>query len=167
MLHAADMPKKGLQASQDVVDLAEVYRDGDAEREPGIEEGKTREREAGWSAAETAEVVREAVRDAIGQAVRGEENWKTAGDRMEGCLRGGFSLTSLDVSSPFVTPGFVERWVFVHRPARCASSRPWLVMARPHRRPSGSSVGKVVMVSPCSLQPSRSIILPACFWSVK
>ncbi|CAM9304574.1 unnamed protein product [Laminaria digitata] len=30
---------------------------------------------------------------------------------MEGCLRGGFSLTSLDVSSPLVTPGFVERLV--------------------------------------------------------
>lgn len=140
VLHAADTPKEGLQASQDIVDLAEVYRDGCAAGGPGVKESKVGERAPGCSTLETGEAVREAARDVIGQAVRGEEDWETAGDRMEGCLRGGFSLTSLDVSSPLVTPGCVERWVFVRRDARCASCRPWLVLARPHSRPWESSM---------------------------
>lgn len=116
VLHASDTPKIRPQASRDSVDLAEAYRDTGAERGAGVKEGKVSEREAECSAPETDEAVREAALDA-GQAVRGEDDWETAGDRVEGCLRGGFSLTSLDVSSPLVTPGFVERWALLQRAA--------------------------------------------------
>lgn len=127
VLRTADTPKTGPQASRDLVDLAEVYRDGGGERTPGVKEGKTSEREAGCSALETGKAVCEASRDAVGQDVGGEDDWETAGDRMEGCLWGGFSLTSLDISSPLVTAAFVERWVLgQHRTARCACSRLWL-----------------------------------------
>lgn len=38
-----------------------------------------------------------------------EEDWEFANDRMEACLRGGVSLTSLDVSSPRITIEFIKR----------------------------------------------------------
>lgn len=38
-----------------------------------------------------------------------EEEWESANDRMEASLRGGVSLTSLDVSSPRITIGFIRR----------------------------------------------------------
>lgn len=37
------------------------------------------------------------------------EDWETADDRMEACLQGGVSLTSLDISSPLLSSKFVER----------------------------------------------------------
>eukprot|EP00903_Cladosiphon_okamuranus_P009067 g8668.t1 len=41
----------------------------------------------------------------------GEEEWESANDRIESTLRGGVSLTSLDVSSPRITIEFIKRLV--------------------------------------------------------
>lgn len=38
-----------------------------------------------------------------------EEDWETAGDRIQASLRGGLSLTSLDVSSPLISADYVKR----------------------------------------------------------
>lgn len=50
-------------------------------------------------------VVTEAVVD---NAPGAAEEWEMADDRLEACLQGGVSLTSLDVSSPRITANFVE-----------------------------------------------------------
>lgn len=54
-----------------------------------------------------AGTVTETVVDDTAGAVE-EEEWEMADDRMEACLQGGVSLTSLDVSSPRITASFVK-----------------------------------------------------------
>ena len=139
VLHTSDTPRKGLQVSQDV-DLADVYREGDLEGGLGVN-NREKERAAGHSAPETGAVVLGANRDAVCAAGGGEDNWESAGDRMDGCIRGGFSLTSLDISSPLVTSDFVKTCVLVHRAARCACSRPWFVLTYSRERPWLKSIG--------------------------
>lgn len=38
-----------------------------------------------------------------------DDDWETADDRLEACLKGGVSLLSLDLSSPLITADFVKR----------------------------------------------------------
>ncbi|CAM9600913.1 unnamed protein product [Ectocarpus fasciculatus] len=106
-LHAGDRPNGGSHAAE----LAEVYRD-DTAVDPlaGNEvdrEMDTKSGDDGLVASTQPAAYRAAVDEAVVEGV--EEDWETACDRIEASLRGGVSLTSLDLSSPRVTAGFVKR----------------------------------------------------------
>lgn len=90
------------------VDPARVYQESG--KGPGRPDDGTTVAVAGdselASTRNTADgVVTEAVVD---DAAGAAEEWEMADDRMEACLQGGVSLTSLDVSSPWITASFVE-----------------------------------------------------------
>lgn len=76
-------------------DLGEVYRDGD--------DGHRRSAGALRKASLHTTVSR------TNEAGGVEEEWESANDRIEASLRGGVSLTSLDVSSPRITVEFIKR----------------------------------------------------------
>lgn len=110
-LRAGDRPNGGSHATE----LAEVYRNGTAadciagNRADSAMD--TKSRIASGDDGPVASTQPAAYHAAAGEAVvEGvEEDWETACDRIEASLRGGVSLTSLDLSSPRVTAEFVKR----------------------------------------------------------
>ncbi len=93
-LHESGTPaREGAAPPEDAAGLSEVYRDSDG------------------GAGDSSRVVPAArVSERGAGGVEEREEWENADDRMEASLRGCVSLTSLDVSSPRVTAGFIKRW---------------------------------------------------------
>lgn len=110
-LNAGDRPNGGSHAAE----LAEVYRNGtvaDCLGGNAVHTAMdTKSRVASGDDGLVASTQPAAYHAAAGEAVveGTEEDWETACDRIEASLRGGVSLTSLDLSSPRVTAGFVKR----------------------------------------------------------
>lgn len=97
-LHTEDAPPERTCNPEISADLAEVYRDGDDGDGDGSAAGAPR----------TASLLA-AVSGTSEKAGGGDEEWESANDRMEASLRGGVSLTSLDLSSPRITIEFIKR----------------------------------------------------------
>lgn len=93
-LRMADAPTGEHRSPEDAVDLAEVYRNGNAE----VEGENPVDGASGLASPQPAN-------ESGGET----EDWEGADDRVEACLHGGISLTSLDVSSPLITSAFIER----------------------------------------------------------
>ncbi|CAM9753618.1 unnamed protein product [Ectocarpus sp. 4 AP-2014] len=110
-LNADDTPNGGSHAAE----LVEVYRDGtagDCLAGNAVDTAMdTKSTVASGDDGLVASTQSAAYHAAAGEAVveGAEEEWETACDRIEASLRGGVSLTSLDLSSPRVTAGFVKR----------------------------------------------------------
>lgn len=87
-------------------DLAEVYRDSRVATDDAVDDDEVNESPRGLTMTPfDVESVCEAVCEDGGEM----DDWETADDRIEASLHGGVSLTSLDVSSPRISSGFVER----------------------------------------------------------
>lgn len=108
-LHTADPRSERSDVPGGVVDLAEVYRDSD--EKPNLRNKGQNVDEGAPGLASIQAEVKSAHEDAllIVDTVEGKDDWETADARMEACLHGGISLTSLDVSSPLISPGFIKR----------------------------------------------------------
>lgn len=120
VLHTTDTPNEGASTpEQAAFDLAEVFRDsnrgGDAN---GSAAGAPPRRasapivprctnRSSSSSDGSSRSSSSSNRNATGGTE--DEDWETANDRIETSLRGGVSLTSLDLSSPRITAGFVRR----------------------------------------------------------
>lgn len=90
-LHTAATSQERAYTPGGAAGLAEVYRD----RDDG----------GGGAGAPRLTMVSSTASEVGG----GEEEWESANDRIEASLRGGVSLTSLDVSSPRITVEFIKR----------------------------------------------------------
>lgn len=107
-LHATDTPNEGADTPEEVsFDLAEVYRDGDSGGDGnGSAKGAPPRHASAATVSHRTSSSSKSGRNALGEE---DEDWETADDRIGVSLRGGVSLTSLDISSPRITAGFVIR----------------------------------------------------------